>query len=154
MPEFFWNTEGFPYEILRDIKFSTENRDNSLLRPPLFHKIFRYQKLSETRKGSTQFLVLWDNSSSTENRDTPSPSPLLSIKFFDTRIFPKHRRVPYGLRYWEAKKSTKIVMPPPLSLILNFFGYQKHKSHPTKIFGSVRQIFFWRRIVIPPSLYA
>ena len=115
MPEFFWNIEGFPYEILRDNKFSTENRDNSLFPPPLIHKIFRYQKLSETPKGSTQFLVLWDNSFSTENRDTPSSSPLLSVKIFDTRNFPEHRRVPYELRYWEAKKSTKIVMPPSLS---------------------------------------
>ena len=54
----------------------------------------------------------------------------------------------------ETEKNRRKSWCPPLSLFLNFFGYQKHKSSPTKTFGSVRQFFFWRRIVIPPSFYA
>ena len=48
---------------------TTENRDTPC---PLMHKNFRYQKFSETQKGSsTKFFGTVRQEISTENRDTP-----------------------------------------------------------------------------------
>ena len=57
------------------------------------HEKFRRQNFFETRKGPpTKIFGTETKKIPTENRDTPPP--LLSIKFFDTRSFLKHRRVP------------------------------------------------------------
>ena len=60
--------------------------------PPLIHKFFRYQKVSETKKGSpTKFFRYCETTIFfIENRDIP----FLGIKFFDTRNFLRHRRFP------------------------------------------------------------
>ena len=87
----------------------------------------------------------------------PSPSPL-SIKFFATRNFVKHRRVPLRdfSALWDKTFSMEILDIPPL-LCINFFAtenFLKHstegfceteKSFPTQFFGTVRQqIFYWK----------
>ena len=91
-----WNflTQGFLYEMIRYWDKTSETQKGSSTKfigtvrqqffyrkswySPLIHKIFRYQNFLPTK-----FLVLWNNRFSIENRDIP----LLSIKFFDTRIF-------------------------------------------------------------------
>ena len=100
------------------------------------HKIFRYPKFSETLKGCPRnILALWDQKSSTENRDTPSslpPPPLLSIIFFDTRFFPIHRseRFPYEIfEHWDKK---------------NFDTKSWDKSLKHKIFRYPKLVTHWR----------
>ena len=78
-------------------KFSTEDLDTLTPHPtplphPLIHKLFRYQKFSETQHRRVplwNFSALWDKKFSTENLHTPSP--LLSINFFATGHFLNHR---------------------------------------------------------------
>ena len=85
--------------------------------------------------------------------------PLLSINFFDTRNFPKNRRVPlqsFSFRSCETKSSDKTVMPP---LIQTFSLPEINatvKDSPTVIFGTVRQkrqkIFDGKSWYSPPPL--
>ena len=54
--------------------------------PPIMHETFRFQNFSETTKGSrTKVFGTETKKISTENSDTPPPSPLLSIKIFRYR---------------------------------------------------------------------
>ena len=88
-----------------------ENCDTPSL-PLLIHKIFDTGNFlkQQRRVPLRSFSILWDNNFFVENRDTP----LLGIKFFDTRNFVKNRRVP--LRndsvLWDK---TILTPPPPLS---------------------------------------
>ena len=123
--------------------------------PSHFPKVFRYLNFFETQKGSsTKFCGSVEQQIFDWNLWYSLSPPLLSIKFIVIKIFSETPECTLLTSVLRGKKIDENRDAPPLSLILNFFGYQKHKSHPTKIFGSVRQIFFWRRIVIPPSLYA
>ena len=128
---------------LWDKKFSPENLDTP---PPplLIHKLFRYRKFSETQHGRVlqrNFSALWDKKFPTKNIDTPSPHPpsLLSINFFDTRTFVKHRRVPIRSSsvLWDKNNfDRKSWYPPPL-LSLTFFGtrnFLKHRRVPRRNF--------------------
>ena len=121
IPETFWYTEGFLYEIIRYCETKQFWQKIVIPAPSLIPHIFRYQKFSETLKGTvTKFLALWDRKFSalwdkkfsTENLDTlptpPPPPPLLSVNFFATG---------------------------------NFLKYSTEGS-PTKFFGTVRQNFF------------
>ena len=76
--------------------------------PLLLSLLFGYQNFCETQKGSpTKGSLLWDIKFSMENFDTPSP--FLSIKFSDTRIFLKHRNVPLRNCWllWDKKFPTE-----------------------------------------------
>ena len=76
------------FGTVRQKNFEGKSRHN-----PLNHKIFRYQKFSETPKGSpTKFF----GTVRQNNFDGKSwyPPPLLSLTFFDNRNFPKNRKVP------------------------------------------------------------
>ena len=77
------------FDTVRQNKFD----GTSWYPPTLIPNIFRYQNFSETQKGSSSkyFDTVRQN-----NFDGKSwyPPPLLSPKFFDTRNFLKHRRVP------------------------------------------------------------
>ena len=67
----FCNTNGFPYEMRR---YCEPKKLTRILMPNpfLFFKVFRYQKLSETQKGSlTNSFGSLKQKSLTENRDTP-----------------------------------------------------------------------------------
>ena len=88
---------------------------------PLRNKNFPYPKLSETQKGSS---TNWFGTVRQNNFYGKSwyPPPLLSLTFFDTRNFQKHRRVPlqkdsvlWDINFWQ-----KIVILPPC-LIPNIF---------------------------------
>ena len=79
--------------VLWDKKFSTENRDKTLWSIRLFDtrnqwhpKGFPYEicRHCETKNFRQKIVIL----------PSSSPSSLLSINFFDTRNFVKHRRVP------------------------------------------------------------
>ena len=75
--------------------------------PPLIHKFFRYQKFSETKKGSpTKYFRYCETTIFfIENRDIP----LLGIKLFDTRNFLRHRRFPRRnfSEMWDENFSTE-----------------------------------------------
>ena len=58
--------------------------------PSLIPNIFRYQKFSETQKGSTMFFATVRQQIFYRSRDIP----LLGLKFSDSRNFLKHRRFP------------------------------------------------------------
>ena len=92
-----WN-----FSVLSDKTILTENWDT--LRP-LIHKLFRYQKFSETPKGSpTKFFVsiMWDEKTLTKLWCRP----LLCMKNFDTGLLLKNWRVPPRkfLVLWDKKK--------------------------------------------------
>ena len=89
IPEIFWNTEGFFYEMFRFCE--AKNVDKKSWYPLLMHKVFRYQIFSETQRSSpTKFFGTVRRKTLTKNRDIP----FLCIKCFDTTIFLKHRKVP------------------------------------------------------------
>ena len=106
---------------------------------------------------------MWDKNFLTEKRDTTSllpllPPPLLSINFFDTRNFVKHRRVPLWnfSALWDKKFSTENLDTPSPLLSKNFFAtghFLKHRSEGFlyEIFRHCETKNFWQRIVILPS---
>ena len=91
----FLKHRWFPYKsfsLLWDNKFLNGKSWHT----PIMHKYFSIPQIRETLKGSlTKVFGAKRQKILTENRDTPSfpppPSPLLSIKFFDTRSFLEHR---------------------------------------------------------------
>ena len=86
-----WNIEKFLYERIRYCETKQFWRKVLVPGPSNTSNIFGYQKVSETRKSfPTNFSVVWDNTFSTTNRDPPP----LSTKYFHTRKFLKHRKVP------------------------------------------------------------
>ena len=78
------STEGFFYEMFRHCETKNFRRKKSWHFPfPLIHKLFRYQKFSETehrRVPLRKVSVLWDKKFPTKNRDIA----FWSIKLFDT----------------------------------------------------------------------
>ena len=121
---------------------------------PLIHKFFRYQKFCETKKVPLRKLsALWDNKFPTENRDTLSP--LLSISFFDTRIFSKHRRVPLRIFFGTARQKYLETKSWHNSLTQKFLRHPKLVTHwmvPLKKFRHSETLIFWQKIVIFPPL--
>ena len=98
------------------------------------HKIFRYPIYSESQKGSpTNFFgtvrpKLWQ-------KIVIHPPLLLSITFFDTRNFLKHRRVPLR-NFWTLwdKKLIAVNSDIPF-LCVNFFDtrlFLKHRRVPLR----------------------
>ena len=76
MPKVFWNTECFPYEFKRHCETKNFRRKIVILSPlpQLAIKSFDARNFLEHRRVPLRnFLVLWDNSFSTENRDTHPP---------------------------------------------------------------------------------
>ena len=83
------------------------------------------------------------------------PSPLLSIKFFDTRNFAKHRRFPlrsffgtlrqqiFNRKSWYSPLWHKIFQYVKLS--------ETQKGSTTNWFGTVRQKFWHEIVILPPS---
>ena len=92
----FFDTQKGPlrsFLVIRDKNFSTENRYTPLT---LIHIIFLKHTFCETRKGSSTKpfgTARWRNFDG-KSRYSVSHSPLSSLKFFDKRIFLKHRMVP------------------------------------------------------------
>ena len=123
------------------------------------HKIFRYQKYSETPKGST---TKFFGTVRQKNFDGKSwyPPPLLSLTFFDTRDFLKHRKVPRRnfSALWDKKFCRrKLDTPPPL--IHKLFGYRKfsetqHRTVPLRNFSALwdKKIFDGKSWYYPPLL--
>ena len=101
----------------------------------VIQKVFRYQKCPETQTGSPRrFSTQRDKKSSTENCET---TPLLSINFFDTISFLKHRRVPQEFfRYRETTKYRRsIEIPHSRFLCIKSFGSRnilKNLSFPVR----------------------
>ena len=103
-------SERFPYEIFRHCETDIFWRKIVILPPPLpplIHKFFRYQKFSETKKGSpTKYFRYCETTIFfIENRAIP----LLGIKFFDTQNFLRHRRFPRRnfSELWDENFSTE-----------------------------------------------
>ena len=114
IPDFFWYTDqkGSPtkfFSTVRQTFFDGKSWYSLLPFPPLplIHKFFRYQKFSETKKGSpTKYFRYCETTIFfLENCDIP----LLGIKFFDTRNFLRHRRFPRRnfSELWDENFSTE-----------------------------------------------
>ena len=116
----------------------------------LRHKIFRYPKLSETQKDSSTKLFGTVRQNNFDGRSWYPPL-FLSLTFFDTGNFLKHRRVPLRnfLALWDKKYSTENFDTSSLSLIHKLFRYQKF-SEIQKV-SCVRhcETSSQRKIVIP-----
>ena len=118
----------------------------------LIVNFFRYQKYIETPKISS-VSVLWDKKLSTENRDW-HPS-LLILKLFDTRKFPKLRRVALRivLVLWDQKFRRNVVTPA-LSLVwsVQFFdtlNFLKQRRVPRRIISVLWEHKFRGKILTP-----
>ena len=90
IPEFLWNTEGFPYEsflVMWDQSFERISWYTPLLLSKRFcgTRIFLKHRSVSPRN----FSVLWEKKLSTENIEIP----LLSVSFFESRFFMKQRRL-------------------------------------------------------------
>ena len=122
--------------------------------PSIIFNIFRYQKFFETPKSSPTKCF----GTVRQNNDGKSwyPPPLLSLTFFDTGNFLKHRRVPLqNVSVLRDKKKfrRKIVIRPFLHEIFRYPKFfEKPKNFP-KNFFRYYETNFWRKIVIlPPPL--
>ena len=176
MPKVFWNTECFPYEFKRHCETKNFRRKIVILSPlpQLAIKSFDARNFLEHRRVPLRnFLVLWDNSFSTENRDTHPPMKfrvtvgqynidrkswcplaLLSLTAFGSGKVPL-RNV---LVLWDKKLWTEIrgTHSPDL-LFIKFFDTGTFLEHSTE--GFLYEMFwycettnFWRKNVIltPP----
>ena len=94
-----------------------------IVTPPLIHKIFRYQKFSETQKGSPTKIFRTVAQQIFDGKLWHSlPPHFLSIKFFSTRNFLKNRRFPYEIFWYCETKNfrRKIVIPPIMRKIFRY----------------------------------
>ena len=133
LPEIFRNTvqTGCSTKLFSTVRPKNFRR-KILMLPYLLSVQFCYRKISETqyrRVHLRNFSALRDNKFLTENRDTPSlPPPLLSLCFFDTRNFVKHRGLPH-LVFWCCEKTgfrrKILILCPPPPLINKLFRYRK-----------------------------
>ena len=138
------HTEGFPYEIFRHRETDIFWRKIVILPPPLpplIHKFFRYQKFSETKKGSpTKYFRYCETTIFfIENCDFP----LLGIKFFDIRNFLRHRRFPRrNFSNCETKYFRRKIV---ILLCIRFFDtpiFWNFEAMSANFFGSVRPSLF------------
>ena len=153
IPEFFWNQEGFPHEIFWDSETKQFRRKIVILAPSLISNIFRYPKLVTHLKVSLRKFSAVSDKKIRRRTVIPPPHPFLCMKSFDAKIFFKHRRVP--LRsfsiLWDKKFSIENRDIPLLCLkFLIPQSSETLKGFPTKVFGTVRQKKFRRRILIFP----
>ena len=127
---------------LLETKILTEKRDT----PPssLIHTKFRYPMFFETQTCSpTKLLDSVGQKLFAEN----SGIPFLSVFFFDTRLFLKHRRVLLRILMvlWD-KKLDRNSWKNPSSLFHYIFWYlnfsRTQKVYPTMFFGTVRHQLF------------
>ena len=120
--------------------------------PFLNPNIFRYQKFSETRVSLRNFSLLWDKIFDIKSWYSLPPSPLLSIKFSDTRNFAKHRRFPLRSFFGTLRQQIFYRKSWYSPLWHKIFQYVKlsetQKGSSTKWFGTETKLF-WRKILIP-----
>ena len=109
-----YSTEGLLYEILGNCETKQFWWKNVITAPSLILYIFRYQKFSETKKGSlTKFSSLWDKNFSTRKID--SPHSFLLISFFTSGIILNHSKERFiyeMLRYCETKQNRRKILIP------------------------------------------
>ena len=98
VPEFFWNTEGYLYDMFWYSEAKQIRRRVVILPTPFYPKsLSKPDSFWNTDIFPLQcFPVLWDNNFSTKSLDS---LPLLSILFSKTRFSPKRRRFPYKV-FW------------------------------------------------------
>ena len=100
-PRTFWcqkisETQGSPNETFR----YCETKKTNKIVIPYSQKIFDTRTFLKQKSSATMFSALWDKKFPTEKRDIP----FLSLCFFRSRNFLKHKRVPLrNFRYCEAK---------------------------------------------------
>ena len=76
LPKLFWNTSqmGSPTKFFGIVRQKIFDGNSWYSPPPLIHKLFRYQRLSETQHRSVALRngsVLWDKTLSTEKGESP-----------------------------------------------------------------------------------
>ena len=120
LPQLFRNSEEFSMYFFRNVRLRKFNGKN-LISPIAFLISFRCQKFSEaTNSFHWYFSVLWDIKKSTQRRDI---QPSHSNKFFATRNYLKHRRVPNELfRCCETQKVQERNVIFPRSQPYGFFA--------------------------------
>ena len=90
IPEVFWNTEVFAYEVFRYYdKSFRQSRENTQLRP--IWKVFDTRQFLKNKRSLTMFfiLVLWDEEFSSK----PWYASSQLKKYFETKLFLKQKRV-------------------------------------------------------------
>ena len=119
IPDFFWNTEGLPYETFRYCETQTLTKNRDTLPSSLIYTIFETRFFSETHKGSPTILFGTVRQKLWQKIVIHTPL-LLSIETFDTRIFLKHRPVP--LRNFSTLRGKKLMAQKKISLFcVKFF---------------------------------
>ena len=141
---FLWNTEVFPYEVFR--YFETTNSQMKSWFSPLKHKFFRYQNFSKTQKASSANFFQNCETTNFWQKIAILPSPFLSIKTFDTRIFLKHRRVPLPSFFvlWDNKFSIEDRVIPLWGKKFDNRIFLKHRRLLLRSFSTLRQKNFDR----------
>ena len=154
IPETLWNTERFLYEIIRYCETKQFWRKVVVpLKPLTFLDTRNFLKFG--RVSLRTFPVVWDNTVSTTNRDPPH----LSMKYFQTRKFLKHRKLPPPKlsRVFSQKFSMEfLILPtfyPETFSLPDFFWNTAQKDSPKKDIGTVRQKFFGGKSWYSPFLF-
>ena len=89
------STEGLLYEMFRNCETKQFWWKNVITTPSLILYMFRYQKLSETKKCSpTKFSALWDEIFSTEKLIRPPPTLIHELIRYLNISERQHRKVP------------------------------------------------------------
>ena len=147
-----WRVPLRNFSALWDKKLLTKNRDTPP--SPLIHKLFRYQKLCETKKGSSTKFFGTVREQIFYRKSWYSPH---RHKVFRYPKLMKHWRVPMQ-KYsalWGKKFSTENLDTPSPLVPINFFAtghFLKHRSEGflNEIFRHCETKNFWQRIVILP----
>ena len=135
MPESFWNTESFFYDIFQ--YFKTKNSWRKIVITPSDAWQISITDFFETQKGSpTNFCVLWDRKFSTEHRDTHHlPPPPLIHEAFDARSFSETQKGSERTK----KNQQRIVIPLSLQC-RKIFDTRKiliHRRVPRNFFSEL-----------------
>ena len=127
--------ESQPVLTFWKLNITTERRETA--RPSYAWKIL-IREISLNVEGFPYEIFRYCETKNFQQKNVISPSPLLCINFFVTRIFPKHRRVPvqnFSL-LWDKKLPTEsrdlpLPHPPPLCVkIFDTRNFLKHRSVP------------------------
>ena len=155
IPQLFWSTEGFLYERFRCCEKKNTRRQIVILLPPSIYKVLPYHKnLKRRRVPLWNVSGLWENKKSTKNM---MPFSLFPLTFLRTKSLPIHKRVHLQVvRYCDTKFfPPKFVIHAP-SVIHNICRHQKcfetQKGSSTKFFGTVRQNFRPKVVILPSPL--
>ena len=140
-PEFFSNTEGFPYKIFRHCEMKKiENPVRHPPPPPPMQEKIQNRVFSGTQKGSPAKFFGIARQKNRKTREAPPPS--YARKFSIPDFFRNTDWFPYKFfRHCDTRKNrkTRDATPTPMQeKIQNQIFFQTQKGSPTKFYGTVR----------------